>query len=543
MRHTATLLRGVVDGVRVRFAPSPTGFLHLGGLRTALFNYLFAVKHNGTFILRLEDTDQSRLVTGAAEALQRDLAWAGLHIHEGPGHNEKCGPYVQSERQHMYKQYAEELLQSGHAYRCFCSTERLDAVRKLANKVGRSTAYDGHCRYLSAQAEAELLEKGRPYVVRLKVPRAQHDDANSHATTHTHTYASSSEFGEEVLQTVVEDANYGAVAFDNAGIDDQVLLKSDGFPTYHLANVVDDHMMNITHVLRGEEWLISTAKHELLYRAFGWTPPTFVHLPLLINPDGRKLSKRMNSLFVDHIRKEGVLPLALCNYVARLGWTPPADKENHVYPSLDDLARDFDLSSLNKQPAVVDPARMTFVNRRCLREASTIPLVVEQTRTYLQHHVVPALTPNIPHFDSAAPEQLLAPPYLDSVFALARESLDSLADVPVALAYLFVAPQQPLDVAVDAWDADVLRDAELATMLGDEVVSSSAHDFTADALKTAAKAWTKQHKLKMKSALKTLRFFITGQTAGPPVFAIMETLGRERCASRFNAALTRLRSR
>lgn len=283
--------------VRVRYAPSPTGHLHLGGLRTALFNFLFARKHGGQFIVRIEDTDQSRLVHGAAEELVQTLDWAGVRANESPQVGGAAGPYVQSQRLPVYREHVDQLLESRHAYRCFCSTDRLARLRKAQSKQGMTTNYDRACLHLSSDDVKARLADGLPSVVRFHVPDGD---------------------------TTVHDGVRGHVSVHNKSIDDQILLKSDGFPTYHLAAVVDDHLMSISHVIRGEEWLPSTPKHVLLYEAFGWKAPEFWHLPLLLNADRTKVSKRTGDLSVQSLRQQGILAEALVNFVAHLGWSPSA---------------------------------------------------------------------------------------------------------------------------------------------------------------------------------------------------------------------------
>ena len=289
----------ISDEVRVRFAPSPTGFLHVGGLRTALFNYLFARNSGGKFILRIEDTDRARYVEGAVDNLITTLRWAGLDYDEGPVVGGDFGPYVQSERLAIYKKHVDVLLEKRVAYRCFCTPERLDAMRKEQEKKKLQPKYDRTCLSLSENEIEANLSAGKPYVVRLKVP--------------------------DNVTIKFSDIIRGDVEFASERVDDQVLLKSDGYPTYHLANVVDDHLMNISHVIRGEEWLSSTPKHVLLYEAFGWELPKFAHLPLLLNPDRSKLSKRQGDVAVEDYRDKGYLKEALVNFVALLGWNPGDD--------------------------------------------------------------------------------------------------------------------------------------------------------------------------------------------------------------------------
>ncbi|GJQ21423.1 MAG: hypothetical protein HBSIN02_17780 [Bacteroidia bacterium] len=287
--------------VRVRFAPSPTGYLHVGGLRTALYNYLFARRNNGTFVLRIEDTDQSRKVEGAVENLIETLRWAGIEYDEGPGREGDCGPYTQSQRLAIYEEHARKLIDTGHAYYCFCSPERLEQVRQKQIAMKLPPAYDRHCRDLPIDAVRRRREAGEATVIRMKVP-----------------------VGGE---TTFEDLIRGTVTIAHKVLDDQVIVKSDGFPTYHLAVVVDDHLMNISHVIRGEEWLPSTPKHIMLYQYFGWEVPRFAHLPLLLNPDKTKLSKRQGDVAVEDYRKKGYLKEAIINFVAFLGWNPGDERE------------------------------------------------------------------------------------------------------------------------------------------------------------------------------------------------------------------------
>jgi len=311
------------DAVRVRFAPSPTGYLHVGGLRTALFNFLFARHSGGKFILRIEDTDRARYVEGAVDNLINTLRWAGLDYDEGPSAGGELGPYVQSERLEIYDEHVRILLESGAAYRCFCSPERLETMRKEQEKKKLQPKYDRTCLRLSPKEIEDNLTANKPFVVRMKVP----DDATIRFS----------------------DIVRGEVEFSTERVDDQVLLKSDGYPTYHLANVVDDHLMKISHVIRGEEWLPSTPKHVLLYEAFGWEMPVFAHLPLLLNPDRSKLSKRQGDVAVEDYRDKGYLKEALVNFVALLGWNPGDARE--IF-SLKELEKEFSLDKVNKSGAV-----------------------------------------------------------------------------------------------------------------------------------------------------------------------------------------------
>ncbi len=321
--------------VRTRFAPSPTGYLHIGGLRTALYNYLYAKKNNGTFILRIEDTDQKRFVEGATEHLIKMIKWAGLEYAEGPDKDGQFGPYIQSERTEIYQKYAQELLDKKAAYRCFCTQTRLDEMRSRQEKQKKAPMYDRHCLYLSEEEIQKKLDEGVPFVIRQKIPSA------------------------EIVK--FDDHIRGKVSFAAKTLDDQILLKSDGFPTYHLANVVDDHLMKITHVIRGEEWLPSTPKHILLYKAFGWEPPEFAHIPLLLNKDRTKLSKRQGDVSVEDYIKKEYLKEAIINFIALLGWHPGSAEENEIF-TLEELSSKFSLEKVHKAGAIFDIEKLEWFN-------------------------------------------------------------------------------------------------------------------------------------------------------------------------------------
>ncbi len=323
--------------IRVRFAPSPTGFVHVGSLRTALFNYLFARHHHGKLILRIEDTDQTRYVQGAVENMIKVLSWAGLDYDEGPDRGGNFGPYYQSQRLDLYHDHVQRLIDADQAYPCFCSEERLQSMREKQAAHNLPIMYDGTCRHIPTDVARKRMRE-ESHVVRLKVPSQ----------------------GE----TVVDDLIRGRVAFRNNLLDDQVLLKSDGYPTYHLANVVDDHLMQISHVIRGEEWLPSTPKHILLYQAFGWHTPQFAHLPLLLNPDRSKLSKRQGDVAVEDYQQKGILPEALINFVALLGWNRGDDQEIFT---LEELVQSFTLKRVNKAGAVFDLHKLEWMNGYYIR--------------------------------------------------------------------------------------------------------------------------------------------------------------------------------
>ncbi|ETV68458.1 glutamate-tRNA ligase, variant 1 [Aphanomyces astaci] len=397
--------------VRVRYAPSPTGYLHLGGLRTALFNYLFAKAHGGAFLMRIEDTDQTRKVDGSVEALTHSLQWCGIHEDEGPTAGGNFGPYVQSERLHLYKSYADTLLQDGHAYRCFCSQERLKSLRDAAARSGSGTMYDRACLGLDAVQVEEKLARNEPHTIRLKVSEGK---------------------------TTLKDLVRGYVQFDHSVIDDQVLMKSDGFPTYHLANVVDDHLMGITHVIRGEEWLSSTPKHLLLYQFLGFEPPKFAHLGLLLNEDRSKLSKRQGDVAVEDFQKKGFLAPGLVNFVALLGWNPSDGNTQEIF-TLDELKHFFSMDHVNKSGSVVNVERLRWINskhiRRLFDDPSNKADVVAMLRPYLLNHVK-----NIDAFDVE---------FVWAAASLMKERVGALPDFGPLIYYFFAPPDLEASTAVE----------------------------------------------------------------------------------------------
>ncbi len=341
----------MANEIRVRFAPSPTGFVHVGSLRTALYNYLYAKKVGGKFILRIEDTDQNRFVEGAIENLINTIKMAGFDYDEGPEIGGNYGPYYQSERTQLYQKYAEELIANDKAYYCFCTQEELSKMKE-ENKESDFYGYNGKCRNLTSEEVQKKLDNNVPHVIRLKLPLD----------------------GEITFYDVVREK----VTFPWNMIDDQVLIKSDGFPTYHLANVVDDHLMEISHVIRGEEWLSSTPKHLFLYEAFGWKPPKMVHLPLLLNPDRTKLSKRQGDVAVEDFIKKGYLPETLVNFVALLGWHAKNDRE--IY-TLKELEKAFSIKRITKAGAVFDITKLDWMNGQYIRSLD-LKYIAETSKKY-----------------------------------------------------------------------------------------------------------------------------------------------------------------
>lgn len=327
--------------VRTRFAPSPTGYMHVGNLRTALYEYLVAKSQNGKFLLRIEDTDQERYVEGATDVIYDTLKEVGLNWDEGPDIGGPVGPYIQSERMGMYLDYAKQLVESGHAYYCFCDKERLEQVRLLQKASGAAPKYDGHCRNLSKEEVEEKLAAGVPYVIRQKVPQ-------SGTTT----------FHDEV---------FGDITVENETLDDQILIKGDGMPTYNFANVIDDHTMGITHVVRGNEYLSSTPKYNLLYEAFGWEIPVYIHVSPVMKTATEKLSKRNGDASYQDLRAKGYLKDAIVNYIALLGWSPKGEQEIFT---LEELKKEFDISGISKSPAIFDTEKLNYINGEYIRKLS-----------------------------------------------------------------------------------------------------------------------------------------------------------------------------
>ncbi|MHB2017962.1 MAG: glutamate--tRNA ligase [Candidatus Xenobia bacterium] len=474
--------------MRVRFAPSPTGYLHVGGLRTALYNYLWARREGGRFILRIEDTDRSRLVEGAVQNLIQTLHWAGLTYDEGPDKGGPHAPYVQSERLDLYRKHAQMLLDAGHAYYCFCTSERLEQMRAHQTETGQPPRYDRHCLGLSpGEIKARL---GEPHVVRMKIP--------SNETIGFH------------------DLVRGAVEFHTDTIDDQVLLKSDGYPTYHLANVVDDHDMQITHVIRGEEWLTSTPKHLLLYRFFGWKAPTFAHLPLLLNPDGSKLSKRQGDVAVEDYRDKGYLPQALVNFVALLGWNPGTDEE--VF-SLDELIMKFSMDRVNKSGSVFDVNKLKWMNGQHVRRLTNdelVPLVVAEIRKA----------------GFAMPDDAT----LLRIIELMKERVTLLPDFVLSCPYFYADPESyDADAVKKRWkdDAPGLIEACLPAYEG-------LSQWTAIFLEEATRKLAGQRNVSAGKLIHPLRLAVSGMSNGPGLFELLEVLGRDTVLRRLRRALERL---
>lgn len=490
--------------VRVRFAPSPTGFLHIGGLRTALYNYLFARHHGGTFVLRIEDTDQSRYVEGAEADIIRSLEWAGMTIDEGPTNPGDVGPYRQSERKEMYLEYAKQLIESDNAYYAFDTPEEIDEMRERLKKSGNpSPSYDSITRQsmknsltLSKDEVEKRLANGDDYVVRLKVPRRE--------------------------TVKFEDLIRGIVSFDTAGLDDQVLMKSDGMPTYHLANVVDDHTMGITHVIRGEEWLSSAPKHMLLYKAFGWEAPTMAHLPLIMSPSGGKLSKRKAESEGIPVNTKDYIsgnyePEALINFLAYLGWSPGDDSEIHDMKELCEL---FTLDRVSKGGAVFNYKKLMWYNEHYIRETS-----------------VEELQPRVKVLAEEMGFDTKSDVYLKTVVELLHERVSKIDEFVSMGSFFFEAPKEYDEKAVKKWKDD---SAGLVKAWTEKVDALSEEEFKAATLKSKLEETIEEHEVGFGKLMMPLRIAVTGQGFGPDLFESLELLGKEEVMERIETALKRL---
>ena len=490
------------DSVRVRFAPSPTGYLHIGGLRTALYNYLFARKHDGTFILRLEDTDRSRYVADAEDDIVEALTWTNLSYDEGPEVGGEHAPYRQSERQSLYQEYAQKLVDAGAAYYAFDTEEELEAMRTRHQNSGEPTpAYDASTRMsmrnsltMSDEKVERLINEGAEYVIRLKVPRQQ--------------------------TVSFEDEIRGTVSFDTSEIDDQVLLKSDGMPTYHLANIVDDHLMEISHVIRGEEWLSSTPKHVLMYDALGWTPPTYAHLPLILSPQGGKLSKRdANELgipvYVTDYKEEGYEPEGLINFLALLGWNPGTEEELFA---LDDMAEAFSLDGVGASGVQFDIDKLRWVNEHYVRDLSVEELA-EKAQPFVE-----------------AEGYEVSDERLRTICSLVQERIQVVPEVVTDNRYFFEDPEEYDPEGVEQRWTD--ESADLLSAYADEL--EDLDSFDPDTLETVLRDLADEKDVGAGAIIHPSRLAVSGRTYGPGVFGLLAAVGQDACIRRMRRAVETL---
>jgi glutamyl-tRNA synthetase len=469
--------------VRLRFAPSPTGALHIGSVRTTLYNYLFARQREGTLILRVEDTDQDRLVAGAIDSIYDGLRWLGISSNEGPQEGGPYAPYVQSERLPLYQKHAQELIDKGAAYYCFCSKERLAALRAEQEARHEITRYDRHCRNIPP-AEAAGRAKTEPHVVRLKVP------------------------DEGVLS--IEDLVHGHIEWQANTVEDQVILKSDGFPTYHLAVVIDDHVMGITHIMRGDEWMASVPKHLLIYRAFGWDVPPMAHVPSVLGPDGKKLSKRHGSTAVSQFREDGYLPEALINYLALIGWSPGTEDE--IF-SIDDLIRVWKIEQVQSAGGKWDKERLDYFNGVWIRKLSADELVRR-------------LEPFVPaEWDREM---------LKNIAPHVQERMKTLKEAAEQIRFLFTD-----DIGYDSKllipkKSDRVSTAE--ALVQSRAALADIEPFTADSIRPALEGLAEELGWTRKDLNGTIRMAVTGRQVGPPLYESLEVLGKAKSLKRIEMA-------
>lgn len=483
---------------RVRFAPSPTGYVHVGSLRTALYDYMFAKKSGGKYVLRIEDTDRTRLVDDALENLINAFKWADIMHDEGPFLDQgqwvqkgDFGPYVQSQRLDTYRPYVDQLLASGHAYYCFCSKDRLDKVREANKAKGIISGYDGHCRDAELAQAQKRVDAGESYVVRMKMPKDR--------------------------MLVFDDLVRGQVKMNTADSDDQVILKADGFPTYHMAVVVDDHLMGITHMIRGEEWLPSTPKQIILYEALGWEIPKFVHLPNILNTEKKKLSKRHDSVAVEDFKKKGYLPEALINFLALVGWSPEGEEE---IMTLDEMTAQFSFERVSKSGGVFDIQKLNWMNNQYIKKTDSKRLT-DLAMPYLVEAGIIQADGIDGHFD-----------WIYRIVDLVKEKLDYMAQI---------VDYMPMFINHDL----VIEEASALEMIGlDHVptlidalteVFESAEAFDAASVKALVKSVQKSTGIKGKNLFMCSRIAITGQEHGPDLMETISILGKDAVVKRMQA--------
>lgn len=482
----------VIKKVRTRYAPSPTGFMHVGNLRTALYEYLIAKSMDGTFVLRIEDTDQERYVEGAVDVIYNTLKTAGIKHDEGPDVGGDFGPYVQSERKDMYLPYAEQLIKDGKAYRCFCTKERLEKLAENSEFGG----YDRHCRDLSEEEIEENLKNNTPYVIRQKMPLDG--------------------------KTTFKDAVFGEITVDNSELQDQILVKTDGYPTYNFANVIDDHTMGITHVVRGSEYLSSTPKYNLLYEAFGWEIPTYVHLPLIMgkNEDGSvsKLSKRHGSTGFEDLVEDGYLPEAIINYIALLGWCP---KDNQEIFTMKELEENFFIEGISKSPAVFDYDKLLWFN------AEYIKAMDEETFTA---HAMPYY------------KEVFGDKEMDySKFrGILRQRLEKFNDIPEKIKFFAELPEYDKELFVNKKSKTNLENAPVNLKEAYERLKALP-EWTADAVHDCLINMAQEKELKNGTVMWPVRIAAAGQKVTPGgAIEILDILGRDESLKRLEIGLKKL---
>lgn len=488
---------GKKEKIRTRFAPSPTGFLHVGGLRTALYSYLFAKQHGGKFILRIEDTDTKRQVEGAIEVIYKNLKWAGIRYDEGPDIGGSYGPYLQSQRLKLYKNYAFKLIEGNNAYHCFCTEETLEEMRRQQIEKKQIPKYDRRCLNLNKDEVQEKIKSGVPFTLRMKIP------------------------DNRIIN--IEDIVRGKISFNTDELDDQILLKSDGYPTYHLAVVVDDHLMEISHVIRSEEWLSSTPKHILLYEFFGWGPPKWAHLPLILNPDKTKMSKRKGDVSVEDYVGRGYLPEAMINFLAFLGWNPDTEKE--IY-SIKELIKDFSLEKVHKSGAVFNINKLDWLNSYYIKKMPLDELVKE---------IIPFL--KISGFIKNNDYNL---EYIKKILFLKQPRLKKLSEIGEGSEFFFKIPQYNPELLI--WRDMLFKDVSSSLKVSLEALSKVNNSgFNGKNLEAILLKESERAKNKDKGRLLwPLRVALTGLEKSPSPFEVLEILGKQESLKRVEAAIKKL---
>lgn len=483
--------------IRVRFAPSPTGYLHIGGARTAIFNWLFAHHNGGQFILRIEDTDRDRLKEDSVDQIISSLHWLGIDWDEGPDKGGPYGPYFQSQRIELYRKEIQRLLDVGAAYYCYCTPEELEERRQQALKKGIAPRYDGRCRNLTPEEQASLRQQGRKPVVRLKAP------------------------AEGV--TVVEDIIRGTVTFDNALLDDFIIQKSDGMPTYNFVCAVDDHAMRISHVIRGEEHLSNTPKQLLVYKALGYEPPVFAHVPMILAPDRSKLSKRHGATSVEEFKDQGYLPEAIANYLVLLGWSPEGNEE---IVSLDACIKQFDLSKVSKNAAIYDIKKLTWLNGNYIRSVD-IDRLTELAIPFMQQAGLLSYDISDSQYE-----------YLKRIVSAVRERSHTLQEIADACFY-FLSDVFEFDPA--GVKKHFEKDGVVELLERGRIALEKVEDFNAASTEAAYRSLIAELGIKGADIIHPTRLAISGRTVGPGLFDIMELLGKERTLARMDKAIEYLK--
>ncbi len=474
--------------VRTRIAPSPTGIAHVGNMYTALINYVFSKNNKGKFVLRIEDTDRDRYVPGAETIIYKSLQWLGIKYDEGPDIGGKYAPYTQSKRLELYRKFAEELVHNQFAYYCFCSSERLSAMRKAQQKAGKLSMYDGKCKHIDKKIAQDRSKKEK-HVIRFNIPKSGNTSWN--------------------------DVIRGEISFENITIDDQIILKSDGYPTYHLAVVVDDHLMKISHVIRAEEWISSTPKHILIYKAFGWKLPIYAHTPLLRNPDRSKLSKRRNPVSVSWYKEHGYLPKALVNYLALLGWSHPEEKE--IF-SLKEYVSKFSLKRIKTTQPIFDIEKLTWMNGRYIRNMNNGELYNE-------------LTDFLPKESKKMIVMKIIP--------LVKERIHTLSEFKEYSEFFFTAPKPTAENLLKQSKHNANETKRLIIKANELLKSVKNESFKTIELESKTRSLISNN-WSTRKVFMTLRVAITGKEISPPLFESLEILGKKESMKRLKHAATTL---